>query len=214
MRLSTWVIMAAPFSEEEKANIRETLMEKGLQHFSAQGIGRARIEDICRDAGISKGSFYAFFSSKEALFFAIGEAHREANMQAIFSLLDDIGSRNTDWAQPLFDRLLDMVEGNNLMKIMTDPGDMARLKRKLTPHQMQADAQADAQAGAAFYSELAKRFNRKKLGARVDAAFFANAMTLIAALVMQKSTYPPDAYKSAKGLLCSMFVQHLRVGAE
>ncbi|WP_157727640.1 TetR/AcrR family transcriptional regulator [Stappia sp. ES.058] len=81
--------MAAPFSDQDKAAIHTNLLEAGLEHFTRHGIGRARVEDICRDAGISKGSFYAFFLSKEDLFMAIGDDGRKEHMKALFEMLED-----------------------------------------------------------------------------------------------------------------------------
>ena len=73
--------MAKHFSEKERAQIIEQLCEIGHKEFTLRGLRAARIEDICRAAGISKGSFYNFFQAKEQLFLAIIEkreaVHRE-----------------------------------------------------------------------------------------------------------------------------------------
>lgn len=200
--------MAAPFTDSEKAAIRESLMDVGLKHFARHGIGRARIEDICRDAGISKGSFYAFFPSKEDLFIAIGDDRREGHMNALFEMLEDASGKPQVRVGHLFDRLVDMIESNTLMQIMSDQGDMARIKRKLTPERLKADAQV----GATFYGEVARRWNATSFGVPLEPGVFADAMTLIAALAMQQKMFPAEAYESAKALLREMFVLRLADG--
>lgn len=47
---------------------RTSLLEAGAQELARVGIARARIEDITRLAGLSKGAFYLHFADKEALF--------------------------------------------------------------------------------------------------------------------------------------------------
>lgn len=200
--------MAAPFSDEDKAAIRKTLLDVALEHFARHGIGRARIEDICRDAGISKGSFYAFFLSKEDLFIAIGDDRREEHMKVLFDMLEDASGDARERVGRLFDRLMEMIEGNALMQVMSDSGDMARLKRKLTPERLAADAKA----GEDFYGEVARRWNVRGFGAPLEGQIFADMMTLIAALTMQKKVFPAAAYASARMLLRDLFVMRLARG--
>ena len=44
--------MPKAFDEGEKQAIRSQLMAAGLRRFAREGVRAARIEDICRDAGI------------------------------------------------------------------------------------------------------------------------------------------------------------------
>jgi AcrR family transcriptional regulator len=49
-------------------NLRDALIEAGRSEFAERGIETARIEDITRRAGVSKGAFYLHFEGKEQLF--------------------------------------------------------------------------------------------------------------------------------------------------
>lgn len=60
--------MARSFTEREKENIRRSLQEACKQSWTQYGYKKTGIDDLCRQAGISKGAFYIFFESKEALF--------------------------------------------------------------------------------------------------------------------------------------------------
>lgn len=55
-------------------SVGERVLQAGLRHFAEQGYAEVSIEDVCRSAGIAKGSFYRHFASKEHLFFAVAAA--------------------------------------------------------------------------------------------------------------------------------------------
>lgn len=54
-------------SEETRAKI----LASAARLFSTRGFNAASVDDICEEAGISKGAFYHHFRSKQALFLAL-----------------------------------------------------------------------------------------------------------------------------------------------
>lgn len=56
------------FTEREKKNIRRRLQEACKQSWTQYGYKKTSVDELCKQAGISKGAFYLFFESKEALF--------------------------------------------------------------------------------------------------------------------------------------------------
>ncbi len=60
--------MARSFSVQEKEQIRKHLQEACTQSWTKYGYKKTSVEELCKQAGISKGAFYLFFESKEALF--------------------------------------------------------------------------------------------------------------------------------------------------
>lgn len=60
--------MARSFTEREKENIKKSLLEACKKSWTQYGYKRTGVDDLCRQVGISKGAFYLFFESKEALF--------------------------------------------------------------------------------------------------------------------------------------------------
>lgn len=50
-----------------RVNVREKLIESGLQTLHSQGFNGCAVQDITEAAGVPKGSFYNHFESKEAL---------------------------------------------------------------------------------------------------------------------------------------------------
>lgn len=60
--------MARSFTEREKENIKKSLQEACKQSWTQYGYKKTSVDDLCKQVGISKGAFYIFFESKEALF--------------------------------------------------------------------------------------------------------------------------------------------------
>jgi AcrR family transcriptional regulator len=79
--------MTRSFNEQEKEEIRKRLLDLGLKYFSTYGFKKTNVDEIARAAGISKGAFYRFYSSKEMLFMDVMEQvevlGREEIMKAI-----------------------------------------------------------------------------------------------------------------------------------
>jgi AcrR family transcriptional regulator len=59
--------MPRRFTREEEDAIRTALLGAGRRIMGARGVRKTSIDELVREAGISKGSFYRFFPGKEAL---------------------------------------------------------------------------------------------------------------------------------------------------
>lgn len=57
--------------QQRSEETRSKIIESAIKLFSTRGFNAARVDDICKDAGISKGAFYHHFESKQALFLAL-----------------------------------------------------------------------------------------------------------------------------------------------
>jgi AcrR family transcriptional regulator len=69
--------MPRGFNKREKDAIRANLLEAGRAKLISVGMSKTSVEELARAAHISKGAFYQFFPSKEALFLALfAEAER------------------------------------------------------------------------------------------------------------------------------------------
>ncbi len=59
-------------SRTTRPGVRAALLDAAREEFARHGLERARVEDIGRRAGISKGAFYLHFAKKEDAFREIG----------------------------------------------------------------------------------------------------------------------------------------------
>ena len=66
---------------EEKSNVTlEKIQEAAMAEFLDKGFQGASLRQIVKNAGVTTGAFYGYFSSKEALFASIVEPHAAALM--------------------------------------------------------------------------------------------------------------------------------------
>ena len=59
--------MGKAFSEEEKENIKEAIMETALELFHDNGTKSLSISVLTKRVGIAQGSFYNFWKDKDSL---------------------------------------------------------------------------------------------------------------------------------------------------
>jgi AcrR family transcriptional regulator len=57
--------------QQRSEETRSRIMESAIKLFSTRGFNTASVDDICKEAGISKGAFYHHFETKHALFLAL-----------------------------------------------------------------------------------------------------------------------------------------------
>lgn len=60
--------MAKSFTDQEREQIRNNLKQACMQNWTQYGYKKTSVDELCQQAGISKGAFYLFYESKEALF--------------------------------------------------------------------------------------------------------------------------------------------------
>jgi len=65
------------------------LLDAALDVFFEKGFAAARLEDIAARAGVSKGTVYLYFSSKEDVFDALVRAIPQANVETVRTLTAD-----------------------------------------------------------------------------------------------------------------------------
>jgi AcrR family transcriptional regulator len=75
----------APAERQESAK-RQQILGGARKVFLAQGFDGASMGEIARTAGVSKGTLYVYFESKEQLFEAIAHEACAAQAEGVFSL--------------------------------------------------------------------------------------------------------------------------------
>jgi TetR/AcrR family transcriptional regulator, transcriptional repressor for nem operon len=69
--------------QQRSEETRTKIMDSAIKLFSTRGFNAASVDDICKEAGISKGAFYHHFKSKQALFLALLDGWLQAIDNAI-----------------------------------------------------------------------------------------------------------------------------------
>lgn len=65
--------VAKAFTEQEADIILQNLKAAARRYAASRGMRKTTVDELAREAGISKGAFYKFYPSKEMLFFEILE---------------------------------------------------------------------------------------------------------------------------------------------
>lgn len=141
--------MPKGFTAQEKAVIRKRLIEQGYKQFSVHGLKKTNIEELAAAAKISKGAFYLFYDSKEALFMDAVELAEERYRQEILATIDKPGSSPRARLYAVFKQSFAAMRSMPILKFITG-SDFELLFRKLPPEQLQEHLAGDQ----AFFIEL------------------------------------------------------------
>ena len=65
--------------EECEMSERKKIIDKAWELFAKNGYEETKVEDITKDLGISKESFYTYFATKEELLYEVLEKIKKRN---------------------------------------------------------------------------------------------------------------------------------------
>ena len=98
--------MAKAFTEEEKKEIREKLLEAELRLFKEKGLKKVFVRELTEAVSIAQDSFYTFFESKEELFLACVRQRLNQKLSAFFTVpLEQYGEEIQNPTRFLTERL-------------------------------------------------------------------------------------------------------------
>jgi AcrR family transcriptional regulator len=129
--------MPRHFQENERAVIGEGLLKKGRELFAARGLAKVSIEELCRCVKIAKGSFYAFFPSKEALFLAIVKQDEARMRRDVAPILLDATLSPGEQFTRIYRAQLAGLELYPILRTASDPETYALLVRRLPPESLE-----------------------------------------------------------------------------
>lgn len=198
--------MPRAFSELERQRIRAALLTHGRALLSAHGIRKVSVDDLVKAAGIAKGSFYAFFASKEELFFTVFEEFEADYQQSLLNSITATGapveriSRFMAYAvsawrdNPLFRRF----GGEEYRQLLSG----------LPPERVAEHLNSDE----AFARHVLERFATTGAPLRCSDAEFTYLMRVLFLLNLHADDFGPEAYQQTMNLMIDMIASRL-VGA-
>lgn len=180
--------MPRGFSEREREAIRQRLLRAGRERFAAFGM-RASVDDLVRAAGISKGAFYLFYESKEALLLDVLE-QLEAGVQA--RLLDHVlaaGVSPRDSLRELLRRSLTIRRTDPLLRRL-GPEELEHLARRAPAGRAAALLEADVATVARFLDH----WRARGVDFPVDAAVLTGVLRALFFASLHEAEIGPDVY--------------------
>lgn len=95
-----------------KAEVREKIIQAAVESFSQTGYDRTKMEDVAKRLGLSKGTIYLYFKSKEDLFLAICEQNIQRSDRedtGFFVKKENVASD----AEQIYDNIRRREQGND-----------------------------------------------------------------------------------------------------
>jgi AcrR family transcriptional regulator len=134
--------MPKGFTEHEKQLIGARLLEEGARQFSLYGLKKTSVEELAAAAGISKGAFYLFHASKEALFMDVAEEAERNFRREVLAAIDLPGPSPRARLLVVLQKAFTLWKTIPVLQIFTS-SDYAILARRIPGETLQEHLQAD-----------------------------------------------------------------------
>lgn len=190
--------MAKSFTDREKELIKNNLREICRQSWTQYGYKKTSVDDLCRKAGISKGAFYLFFESKEALFCDVLCLAQEKICSAASEMIEK--SKDKEGVKEAL-KLIYREYGQNNFLYHSDSSDYTILTNKLSEEQAKKLEESNYKSRQLFFGQPHLKF-------KVDADL---AMSVIYSLIMNiknKDVLPYD-HAETFDFMADRLVDHL-----
>lgn len=143
------------YSEEERSQIIKRLKEEAAKCLNQYGIRRTTVDELVKRAKIPKGTFYLFYSSKEALLFDVILEFHEQIEQHMMKSLSSLNAE-TLTSHQLTDAIFQVFKAAEEMPIlkMIQSDEIKILARKLPPETLKAHLNHDHSVLEQIFAEL------------------------------------------------------------
>ena len=121
-----------------KAEVRDKIIQAAIQSFSQTGFDRTKVEDIAKRLGLSKGTIYLYFASKEDLFLAICEYYlkvmKERQHSTVFSKREDLLLD----AERFYEEFQKLEQGNDkvMLEMVVESTRNQKLRKAMYEHRL------------------------------------------------------------------------------
>jgi AcrR family transcriptional regulator len=155
--------MPKAFTDQEKELIRKRLLEQGHKLFATYGLQKTNIEELAEAVGISKGAFYLFYASKEALFMEVIEQIEQRFRQELLAVVDLPGPSPRARLFAVLQKGIRLFRTLPLLRFLTG-NDYDLLFRRMPPERWQKHFASDRM----FLEELISRCQNAGIPMRVQ----------------------------------------------
>ena len=196
--------MPKGFSEREKEFIQKKLIEKGKECLETYGIQKTNVEDLTRAVGISKGSFYIFYNSKEELFFEIIEGIQEEFRNTLSVNLSQGGKSPKENFKGLLRGILSLLDTNPILKNFS-MGEYEYLFRKLPGEKIQAHMKEDEE----FSARIVEKWQKEGFLIGYDPKVIMGLFLILIYTSFHKKDIGEDVYPATLELLIDSLANYL-----
>jgi len=195
--------MPRGFSEREKVLIRARLLENGRKAFTAYGLRKTNIEDLTQAIGISKGAFYLFYDSKEALFMDVIEEAERNFRQQILAEIAQPGDSPRARLKRVFLTAFSLWKSAPMLRMVTR-AEYGLLLDKMPPEKIQEHLQGDRE----FVDVLIRRCSEAGIPIVARGDQVAGLMNAIFFVSLHEEDFGPDTYSGTIELLLDLIAAY------
>lgn len=196
--------MGRQFSEAEKVDIRRLMITKGKELFGDRGLKKTTVDDITREVGIAQGSFYAFFESKEELYFEILEVEERALWESLQSQLQCIRLDRRSFKEFL-STSLDLIHENPFIRDLVQNDSYQKLLRKIPESKMAKHLEEET----SILMGSIESYQREGTMAKVEPDVLAGLFHGLFLLYLHKEDIGVDIFEEVIGLLLGLIADGL-----
>jgi AcrR family transcriptional regulator len=191
--------MPKGFTENEKKLISERLLEQGYRQFSAYGLKKTSVEELAQAAGISKGAFYLFYESKEALFMNVIEQAEKRFRLELLEAIDLPGPSPRARLLGVFLKAFYLLKTIPLLQIFTS-SDYELLFRRMPVEKLQEHLANDQ----VFIADLLARCHKTGIPIRAQVSEISGLLYALVLTVLHEDDFGPGNFKSAVDILMEL----------
>lgn len=198
--------MPRRYDKTEKLLIHESLLKAGCNRFGQNGFSSTTVEDIARDANVAKGTFYHFWDSKEAFFFACMEETEERFQDEIIEPLLKSDSHPADILGQLITETLKATETYPMIRRALDPGLIARIMRKLPPEIIERHQEKDR----GEFALIAAGWDKKVFNPGIEPDILDGLFKGLLMMTMHKEVIGSDIFDSVMETCASVITAGMK----
>ncbi len=191
--------MPKAFTERERKLISERLVVEGYKLFSAYGLKKTNIEELAEAAGISKGAFYIFYKSKEALFMDVVEMAEERFRQEILAAIDLPGPSPRLRLLAVLKKAFGLLETMPVLQFVTG-SDYELLRRRVPEEKLQEHLASDR----IFIEALVARCRSAGIPIQARPEEIGGLLYALVLIVLHKEDFGPNTLAGTVDLLLEL----------
>jgi AcrR family transcriptional regulator len=195
--------MPKAFTERENELIKNRLVELGYKQFSAYGLKKANVEEIAKAAGISKGAFYNFYESKEALFMDVAELAEQRFRQELLAVIELPGPSPRTRLTAVFKKAFDLLKTIPVLQFITG-SDFDLLLRRVPPEKFQEHMANDQK----FLNDLIVRCKNAGIPIQVPVDEMAGLLYPLVMAGLQQNDLGPNYFSERLDLLLELIAAY------
>jgi AcrR family transcriptional regulator len=196
--------MPRAFTEEERDRIQGRLIKAGKIFINRAGIKLLVVDDIAREAGISKGSFYSFYPSREDFILSVFESWEDEYRNTLLTRATEGEGGPRKRLERFFTSAFALLEREpGLARMGTSEIEM--LMEKLPRERILAHQERDKLA----LDSAMKAWIEDGLVREEDVPALGGVMSSIFAIAIRRGDFPEGSYVPAVELIAEALAMRL-----